>query len=85
MAEDITKHLSKEILLRAVISCNLKKLRKKCKLTQDELAIRTGINRVTIARYESCQLAMGLDKLLTIAKALEVSPTDLLDGWETLY
>jgi len=85
MAEDITKHLSKEILLRAVISSNLKKLRKKCKMTQDELALRTRITRVSISRYESCKQSMSLDNFVTIAKALGASPNDLLDGWETLY
>lgn len=83
MSVDI--NIPKEILLRAVVSQNVKKLRKKSKMTQDELAIRTGINRVTIVRYEQCQMSMGLDRLLAIAKALDVSPNDLLEGWENLY
>ena len=85
MAEDITNSIPKEIILRGVISKNIKQIRKKCNMTQDELALRTGIDRVTIARYETCQRSMSLDKLLTIAKVLEATPDDLLEGWETFY
>ena len=85
MAEDIINKIPKEILLKGVIAQNIKSLRKKHQITQDELANLTGINRVTIARYESCQLTMSIDKLLTIAKVLEVTPNDLLDGWEILF
>ena len=83
MSVDI--NIPKEILLRAVVSQNVKKLRKKSKMTQEELAICTGINRVTIARYERCQMSIGLDRLVAIAKALNVTPNDLLEGWEKLY
>ena len=85
MEEDITNSIPKEIILRGVISKNLKQLRKKCNMTQDELALCTGIDRVTITRCERCQRSMSLEKLLKIAKALEVSPNDLLEGWQQYF
>lgn len=77
-----TVSIPSNILLRGVISVNLKLLRKKYKVTQEELAFITGINRVSISRYESCQQSISLENLLLIAKALEVSPSALLEGWE---
>ena len=82
MAEDII-NIPKNIILRGIISQNLKSLRKKHGITQEELSNLTKINRVTIAKYESCESSISLNSVLIICKALNESPLVLLEGWET--
>lgn len=77
--------IPREILLKVVVANNLKKLRKKHGLTQDELARLTGIDRVSIAKYETCQRVMHIEKLLLIAKVLGETPNTVLEGWEEIY
>ena len=56
----------------------LKELRKKKRITQYELAEITGINRVTIARWENSDRGMTLRSALKIAEALGCSVNDLV-------
>lgn len=77
--------LPTEILLRAIVAKNLKKLRKNHGLTQEALAKLTGINRVTIAKYENCAMCPSLNNLLVIIKVLDETPNTILEGWEELY
>ena len=79
MLEDIRNNIP---LLREIISKNIKDLRKSQNTTQEDLARLTGISRPTIARIETCQHSISVEHWFIIAKALEASINDLLDGWE---
>ena len=84
MVEDIINKIPQEVLLRGVIASNMKLLREEHGITQEELATQTGINRVTITRYETSQVSVSLLNLLKISKALGVEPSALLKGWEKI-
>lgn len=85
MSEDIRNNIPKEILLRGVISKNIKEFRKARNITQEDLAHLTGIHRVTIAKWENCSHSIGVEHLLIIAKALDVNIDALLCGWEEIF
>lgn len=59
----------------------IKMLRKRLKLTQDQLAEAVGANRVTIANYEAEKYKPSSEALLKIAETLNVT-TDYLLGAE---
>ena len=81
MAEYII-NIPENIILRGIISQNLKSLRKKHGITQEELSNLTKIHRTTIAKYENCERSISLNSVLIICKALNESPCTLLEGWE---
>ena len=57
----------------------IKRRRKELKLTQLELAKKLDVSSSAISRYESGEIsAMGIDKALALAKALNISPVDLI-------
>lgn len=74
--------ISKTVFLRVVIAGNLKLLRQKHGITQERLAEIAGLSRVTIAKYETCQMSISLESLLSIAKGLGEEPSTILKGWE---
>lgn len=84
MEKDIYE-IPKTVYLRVVIAQNLKTLRKKHGITQERLAAITGINRISITRYETCQMSISLEHLLIIAKALNEEPNNILEGWEEYF
>ncbi len=49
----------------------LKELRSKKKLTQEDLAIISGVPRTTISRIETGKRNISIDKLILIANALD--------------
>ena len=56
--------------------------REQARLTQEELAVKTGTKKQTISKYENGIITdIPLSKLDTIAKALNTTPIYLL-GWE---
>jgi transcriptional regulator with XRE-family HTH domain len=57
----------------------LKQLRNAKGWTQEELAARTGISRVHIARLETARMEPGLLVLEKLAKAFKVKVGDLVD------
>lgn len=57
---------------------NLHEIRKSRGMTQAELARETGINRVTIARYELGLVNPGSENLIKLMLALQCSADDLL-------
>lgn len=57
---------------------NLKELRKKKHLSQQDLADKSGLSKRVISYYESEEENNFLDKAEKIAKALDVSIADLL-------
>ena len=68
-----------------VVGENIRKFRKRLKLTQDELADRVGVTWEMISRYERGENS-PMNKLANIAEALNISISDLVDSdRENLY
>lgn len=63
------------------IGGNIKKIREDAQLTQEQLAEMIGVNRVTLAKYESDKVTPGAKVLSRIAIALHISQ-DKLTGIE---
>lgn len=59
---------------------NLQTIRKKCGMTQGQLAAASGIHRVTIAKYESGQVTPSVDNAERLATALNVTLDDLMEA-----
>jgi transcriptional regulator with XRE-family HTH domain len=57
----------------------LRELRAECRVSQDQLAHRTGIHPTAIGRFERGDREPRLTSILRIARGLEVSPGALLD------
>ena len=57
---------------------NIKVLRSKLKLSQEELAERCGLHRTYVGSVERAERNVTLSSLETLAKALNVSVVDLL-------
>ena len=54
-------------------------------LTMLELSKLVGVSEGTISRWESGEIAnMKRDKILSLAKALHISPADIM-GWDDMY
>lgn len=60
------------------IGANLRRLREKKGVTQEELALSAGLNRAYIGYIERGERNPSTETLVKIAKALKVSPKDLL-------
>ena len=58
----------------------LLELRQKNRLSQEELAQRTGLSAVSIQKYENGDMTPGVDKLAALADVFGVTPNELL-GW----
>ena len=56
----------------------LKRIRNRRDLTQQQLAERAGVHRITIVKLESGKLRPGVDLLEALAGALSVDVADLL-------
>lgn len=54
--------------------------RKACRLTQDQLAAKTGIDSANLRAYENGRALPSIYSLVRIAAALEVSPGVLIEG-----
>lgn len=66
------KKLSQKNLAQIVI-----KYRKSLKMTQQQLAVATGINRALISRLESLDFIPSIPQLESLAEVLNFEPTDL--------
>lgn len=62
-----------------VVRNNLKKLRLKAGLSQDELALKTGVNQSLIHRVESGKGNMTAANLVLFARFFDCNIADLLD------
>lgn len=60
---------------------NLKRFRKKAGYTQEELANRTGLSKMSIRRYETGERQPSLEALDNIAKALDIDVWDLYQSY----
>lgn len=56
----------------------LRELRKAARLTQVELAERTGVSQPTISDLENDRLSMNIAWMRTFSRVLECAPADLL-------
>ena len=62
------------------INKKIKNRRKELKLTMLEVANKVGVSEATVSRWESGDIAnMKRDKIVLLAKALEVSPNFIMD------
>ena len=64
--------------IREILAFNLKRLRAKAGLSQEELAHRAGIDRTYVSSLERCVYAAGIDLVARLAKELGVEPDELL-------
>ena len=64
--------------IRFILSKNMKKYRGIVDVSQEELAYRCGLHRTYISDVERCNRNISIDNIEKIAKALSVSPADLL-------
>ena len=60
---------------------NLKRIRMSQLMTQEELAKATGINRVTIAKYEAGTMDPTSEKAKKLADTLGVTIDELVTDW----
>ena len=58
----------------------LRKIRKQNNLTQEKLAIKVGVNKFLISRYEKGHIEPTIRTLNWLCQALNVKSVDLL-GW----
>lgn len=65
--------------LRRLVAKNLRRLRRKGGLTQEELADRAGLNRNYIGMIEREENAPTVDALEQIAEALHIDPVALFE------
>lgn len=65
--------------LQKVLSDNIKKYRKDKKLSQEKLALASGVDRSYMSEIERCLANPSLDLLLKISNALDVEPSKLLE------
>jgi len=61
---------------------NLKRERKLCGLTQQELADKIGIKQQQLSQWENNKFEPTVSSIVALAKALDVSFDDLFDGIE---
>jgi transcriptional regulator with XRE-family HTH domain len=58
---------------------HFRKLREANDLSQQQLADMADIAKITIQRIENAKFAVTLDVIISICKALDISPKDLLN------
>ncbi len=64
--------------IKVILSTNIKKYRKCCGLSQEDLAEQCGLHRTYISDIERCKRNVSIDNIAKIAKALGVDPSELL-------
>jgi len=69
------------ITLREVLAKNIRLIRNKLELSQEELADQAGLHRTYIGSIERAERNVSIDNIEKLAKALKVKPEHLLvDG-----
>lgn len=63
----------------------LREARVKAKLTQEELALRAGVDRTFISILERDLQSPTVDMLIRLARAMEIKASDILRRIEGLY
>ena len=64
--------------LKDTVAVNLRRLRQKAQLTQEELADRAGVSSRYIGAIERADVSVSVSVLGKIADALEVKPAELV-------
>ena len=64
--------------LRQTFATNLRRLRHKARLSQEELADRADINRTYISKLETGATYAGLEIIGKLAEVLEAEPAEML-------
>ncbi|MBD8689504.1 helix-turn-helix transcriptional regulator [Rhizobium skierniewicense] len=64
--------------IRETFAYNLREIRVKRGLSQEELAHRADIHRTYVSSLERCQYSATIDMVETLARILDVEPSDLL-------
>ncbi len=63
---------------RKQLGDKIRKVRRKQGISQEELGFRAGVHRTYIGAIERAEQNVSIDNIHKIAKALKVSPKDLL-------
>jgi transcriptional regulator with XRE-family HTH domain len=63
---------------RRILAVNLRRERKKCGLSQEELADLAGLHRTYIGSVERGEYNISIDNIERLARALGMEPADLL-------
>lgn len=66
---------------RMAFGARVRSLREARGLSQEQLAELAGMHRTYVSSLERGQRNVGLDNVIAIASALEVSPADLFQGF----
>lgn len=74
----------KEASFRASFGSDLKFAMKSAKVSQRELALRSGLNQSTISRYINGEQIPTLTAFINITNALECEPDELVNFYETI-
>jgi transcriptional regulator with XRE-family HTH domain len=69
---------SEDVAVR--FGANLVRLRRRARMSQEELAFRASLHRTQIGNLEHGKRLAGIDTLLKLCSALEVDSCELLDG-----
>lgn len=64
--------------IRETFASNLREIRLRRGLSQEELAHRADIHRTYVSSLERCQYSATIDMVETLARILNVEPADLL-------
>jgi transcriptional regulator with XRE-family HTH domain len=59
---------------------NLRRVRRREGLSQEELAVRASLHRTEIGKLENTERVPRIDTLIQLAGAMAVAPGELLDG-----
>lgn len=62
------------------LGSNLRAARKRLKMTQDDVARRSGVHATEVSRIERGKRDPQVSTLVKLAKAVEVPPGELLEG-----
>lgn len=65
--------------LQKALSDNIKKYRKEKGLSQEKLALASGVDRSYMSEIERCLTNPSLDLILKISNALDIEPYKLLE------
>jgi transcriptional regulator with XRE-family HTH domain len=63
---------------------NLKRCRRRVRLSQEAVAVRASLHRTEIGYLENGKRSPRIDTLIKLCGAIEATPADLLDGIEWL-
>lgn len=66
--------------IRQILAENMRKYRAKHEISQEELAAVCGLHRTYISDIERCERNLSIDNVEKIAKAFNISVSELLKG-----